>query len=57
MVGVHGNGLTHLVAMATTPISTVIEIFYPKGFVFDYRWPTTALGMKHFGIWNDTFVD
>ena len=29
MFGVHGNGLTHLIAMAPRPISTVIEIFYP----------------------------
>ena len=29
MLGVHGNGLTHLIAMPPRPISTVIEIFYP----------------------------
>jgi hypothetical protein len=57
MLGVHGNGLTHMIAMAPTPISTVIEIFYPGGFAHDYQWTATALGMKHFGVWNDTCVD
>ncbi|KAJ7858970.1 hypothetical protein B0H13DRAFT_2254454 [Mycena leptocephala] len=42
LLGVHGNGLTHL-------------IFYPQGFAHDYQWTTHALGMKHFAVWNDTF--
>ena len=54
LLGVHGNGLTHLVLMARSPITTVIEMFYPKGFAHDYEWTAKALGMKHFGIWNDT---
>ncbi|KAJ7212041.1 hypothetical protein GGX14DRAFT_621446 [Mycena pura] len=55
LLGVHGNGLTHLVLMQPTRISTVIEIFYPQGFAHDYQWPTRALGMKHFAVWDDTF--
>jgi len=55
MLGVHGNGLTHLVAMAPRPISTVIEIFYPGGFARDYQWTAESLGHKHFGIWNDSW--
>ncbi|KAH9949015.1 hypothetical protein B0H21DRAFT_199426 [Amylocystis lapponica] len=55
MLGVHGNGLTHLIMMPTTPISTVIEIFYPGGFAHDYEWTTHAMGMKHFAVWNDTY--
>jgi len=54
LLGVHGNGLTHLLLMARSPITTVIEMFYPKGFAHDYEWTAKALGMKHFGIWNDT---
>ncbi|KAI9463734.1 hypothetical protein BJY52DRAFT_1425225 [Lactarius psammicola] len=54
LVGVHGNGLTHLIMMPVTPISTVIELFYPKGYAHDYEWTTRALGMKHFAVWNDT---
>ena len=54
LLGVHGNGLTHLLLMARSPITTVIEIFYPAGFAHDYEWTAKALGMKHFGIWNDT---
>lgn len=56
LVGVHGNGLTHLIMMPVTPISTVIELFYPEGFAHDYEWTTRALGMKHFAVWNDTCV-
>ncbi|KAL0952933.1 hypothetical protein HGRIS_007146 [Hohenbuehelia grisea] len=54
MLGVHGNGLTHLVLMPPTRVSAVIEMFYPGGFAHDYQWTTGALGMKHFGVWNDT---
>lgn len=55
LLGVHGNGLTHLVMMQPTRISTVIEIFYPGGFAHDYQWTTRALGMKHFAVWNDQY--
>ncbi|PPR02525.1 hypothetical protein CVT24_001951 [Panaeolus cyanescens] len=54
MLGVHGNGLTHLVFMEPNRYSTVIEIFYPGGFAHDYQWTTRALGMSHFAVWNDT---
>ncbi|KAJ7065577.1 hypothetical protein C8F01DRAFT_749559 [Mycena amicta] len=55
MLGVHGNGLTHLVMMRPNRLSTVIELFYPGGFAHDYQWPTHALGMRHFAVWNDTW--
>ncbi|KZT72152.1 hypothetical protein DAEQUDRAFT_809411 [Daedalea quercina L-15889] len=55
LLGVHGNGLTHLIMMPVTPISTVIEIFYPTGYANDYKWTAHALGMKHFAVWNDTY--
>lgn len=35
---------------------TVIEIFIPRGFAYDYEWTTRAVGGKHFGFWNDTYV-
>ncbi|TBU56877.1 hypothetical protein BD310DRAFT_930441 [Dichomitus squalens] len=54
MLGVHGNGLTHLLMMPVTPVSSVIEIFIPGGFAHDYHWTSQALGMRHFAIWNDT---
>ncbi|KAK7065106.1 hypothetical protein R3P38DRAFT_2492073 [Favolaschia claudopus] len=55
LLGVHGNGLTHLVLMPPMRVSTVIEMFYPGGFAHDYQWTTGALGMKHFAVWNDTY--
>jgi hypothetical protein len=42
--------------MPQTTLSTVIEIFIPEGFAHDYEWTTRALGMKHFAVWNDTYV-
>lgn len=54
LLGVHGNGLTHLVFMKPTRVSAVVEIFYPEGFSHDYQWTATALGMTHFAVWNDT---
>lgn len=55
LLGVHGNGLTHLLFMPPTKLSAVIEIFYPGGFAHDYHWTARALGMSHFAVWNDTF--
>ncbi|KIK51000.1 hypothetical protein GYMLUDRAFT_409790 [Collybiopsis luxurians FD-317 M1] len=55
LLGPHGNGLTHLVFMPPTRMSTVIEIFYPGGFAHDYHWTSRALGMQHYAVWNDTY--
>ena len=55
-MGVHGNGLTALVWMKPTPQSTVIEFFYPEGFTSDYQYTTRALGMVHYGVWDDKYV-
>ncbi|EKM54175.1 uncharacterized protein PHACADRAFT_257832 [Phanerochaete carnosa HHB-10118-sp] len=55
LLGVHGNGLTHLIMMSPTPVSTVIELFFPGGFAHDYEWTARALGHKHFAVWNDTY--
>ena len=35
MLGVHGNGLSHLLWMPATPRSAVIEMFYPGSFARD----------------------
>lgn len=35
MLGVHGNGLTHLIWMPPTPRSAVIEMFFKGGFARD----------------------
>jgi hypothetical protein len=35
MLGVHGNGLTHLIWMPATPRSAVIEMFFVGGFARD----------------------
>ena len=54
MMGVHGNGLTHLLWMNNhNPRSTVIEFFYPGGFAEDYEFTARALGIKHYGVWDD----
>ncbi len=42
--------------MRPTPRSTVIEFFYPQGWAFDYEYTTRALGMVHYGVWNDMYV-
>ncbi|KAF8063985.1 hypothetical protein FPV67DRAFT_1563106 [Lyophyllum atratum] len=55
LLGVHGNGLTHLVFMKPTRASAVIEIFYPGGFAHDYHWTTRALGMDHYAVWDDKY--
>ncbi|CAK5268519.1 unnamed protein product [Mycena citricolor] len=54
MLGVHGNGLTHLVMMKPTLVSAVVEMFLPEGYARDYEWTSRSLGMTHYSIWNDT---
>lgn len=54
MLGVHGNGLTHLLWMPPTPRSAVIEMFFPGGFARDYQWTAQNLGIRHFAIRHDT---
>ncbi|KAK8850528.1 hypothetical protein IAR55_004446 [Kwoniella newhampshirensis] len=53
MLGVHGNGLTHLLWMPATSRSAVIEMFYKGGFARDYQWTAHALGIRHFAIQHD----
>ncbi|EJD40540.1 hypothetical protein AURDEDRAFT_186946 [Auricularia subglabra TFB-10046 SS5] len=56
LLGVHGNGLTHMLFMPFTSKTTVIEMFYPGGLTHDYEWPARrAFRFKHFAIWNDTW--
>ena len=59
MIGVHGNGLTHLLWMdAQNPRSTVIELFYPGGFSADYEFTARSIGIRHYGVWDDqVFTD
>ncbi|KAF9256393.1 hypothetical protein L218DRAFT_881821, partial [Marasmius fiardii PR-910] len=54
MLGVHGNGLTHQLWMTPSAKSTVIEMFIPEGYTFDYEILARNLGHRHYGIWNDT---
>jgi hypothetical protein len=56
MLGVHGNGLSHLLFMKPSRASAVIEMFYPGGFAHDYHWTSRALGMDHYAVWNDKYV-
>ena len=37
MLGVHGNGLTHLIWMPATPRSAVIEMYIRGGFARDCK--------------------
>jgi hypothetical protein len=53
MMGVHGNGLTHLLWMnPLNPRATVIEFFFPGGFAEDYEFTARTLGIKHYGMWD-----
>ena len=57
-MGVHGNGLTALIWMQPSSQATVMEFFYPGGFVYDYESTARLLGIKHYGFWgneSDTF--
>ncbi|KAG8835733.1 hypothetical protein FRC17_001524 [Serendipita sp. 399] len=55
VVGVHGNDLSGQLWLPPTSRSTVIEIFVPGGFVYDYEYCSRVLGHKHYGIWNDRY--
>ncbi|KAF9653910.1 hypothetical protein BDM02DRAFT_3107056 [Thelephora ganbajun] len=55
LVGVHGNGLSHVLWLTPSRYLTVVEIFFPGGFTHDYEWTTRAMRGRHFAIWNDTY--
>ncbi|CAG7854244.1 SubName: Full=Uncharacterized protein {ECO:0000313/EMBL:CCA67516.1} [Serendipita indica DSM 11827] len=55
LVGVHGNGLSNQLWLRPSPRTTVIEIFFPGGFAFDYEYTARSLGLKHYGFWLDRF--
>ena len=42
--------------MPVTPVTSVVEIFYPGGFAHDYEYTTRALGIVHYGFWGDRYV-
>lgn len=57
LLGVHGNGLTHLILMPPSKYSAVVEIFYPGGWAHDYEWTASyGLNMSYYGITNDTYI-
>ncbi|KAF8338671.1 hypothetical protein F5887DRAFT_982351 [Amanita rubescens] len=56
MIGVHGNGLTHQLWMPSSPWSTVMEIFRPLAYIFDYEILSRNAGHRHYAVWNDTMV-
>ncbi|KZT55619.1 hypothetical protein CALCODRAFT_421035, partial [Calocera cornea HHB12733] len=56
MLGVHGNGLTHLLWMARSPRSALLEVHYPGAFRVDYEVAAKQLGHQYRGFWNDTYV-
>ncbi|KAK4688429.1 P-type Ca2+ transporter type 2C, partial [Tremellales sp. Uapishka_1] len=52
MVGVHGNGLTHMMWMPEG--GAVVEVFPPGSFLRDYQSLAEVLGHHYTTIWNDT---
>lgn len=51
LIGVHGNGLSHLMWMPRG--SHVIEIFAKGGFMRDYQMLTSSLGHHYYAVWED----
>ncbi|KAG5653309.1 hypothetical protein H0H81_001269 [Sphagnurus paluster] len=47
---------THQLWMPSSPRSTVIEIFQPKGYVYDYEMLARNVGRRHYAVWNDTLT-
>lgn len=42
--------------MDPTPKSTVLEFFTPGGWAADYEFTARALGIGHYGFWDDRCV-
>lgn len=53
LLAVHGNGLSGQLWLKPGPRTTVIEIFFTGGFLFDYEYTARLLGIKHYGVWHD----
>lgn len=56
IIGVHGSGLTHQLWMPPSPLSTIIEIFFPNAYSFDHEMIARNLGHRHYAVWNDTLL-
>lgn len=39
---------------AYSPLTTLVEIFYPEGFTHDYEWTARTRGFEYYAVWNDT---
>jgi len=55
LLGVHGNGLTHLLWLP--PSSAVIELFPAKVFQRDYQTAAAALGHNYTAIVSQLSLD
>lgn len=53
LLGVHGNGLSGQMWLKPSLRTTVIEIFFTGGFLYDYEYTARVLGHKHYGVWDD----
>lgn len=53
LIGVHGNGLSGQLWLKPSTRTTVIEIFFTTGFLYDYEYTARVLGHKHYGVWFD----
>jgi len=55
LLGVHGNGLSGQLWLKPSTRTTVIEIFFTTGFLYDYEYTARVLGHKHYGVWFDRY--
>ena len=54
MLGLHGNGLTHMLWMnAANPKATVLELFFKDGFTEDYMSTAEVMGLNYYAVWED----
>ncbi|KAG8948593.1 hypothetical protein FRC04_009495 [Tulasnella sp. 424] len=55
IIGIHGRLFTNLLWMIPNKSSTIIELFLPGYFSAKYQTPAKALGIEHYGVWNDKY--
>lgn len=52
MLGVHGNGLSHVAWMTPQSSSALVEFFFDFQFRYDYCTLSQLFGLRYFALWN-----
>lgn len=57
LLGVHGNGLSHIAWMKPNVGGAVVEFFFDYPFYYDYATLSQLFGLQYLALWNGLVLD